>query len=204
MFLSNQHKILERYFASARRLPKSRTPKDSKGSKGPRTPPHHSTSHCVPGSGHQVPSKTSPKHLQVLPRADRRGQGLQRTPKAPKDRGPLHTTAQAIAYRDPGTRYPQKQAHTTCKCFHVSTAEAKDFKRLQRLQRTADPSTPQHEPPRTGISNVISNRSLHSSCSVRNRSITKSAESMHFEREAFIVNSRICPLKRSSPCTLYT
>ena len=102
VFLLSQHVILERYFASACRLRKSRTPKDSKGSKGPRTPPHHSTSHCVPGSGHQVPSKTSPKHLQMLPRADRRGQGLQRTPKAPKDRGPLHTAAQATAYRDPG------------------------------------------------------------------------------------------------------
>ncbi len=27
--------------------------------------------------------------------------------------------AKAIAYRDPGTRYPQKQAQTTCKCFHA-------------------------------------------------------------------------------------
>ncbi len=68
VFLSNQHIILERYFASARRLPKPRTPKDSKGPKGPRTPPHHSTSHRAPGSGHQAPSNTSTNHLQVLPR----------------------------------------------------------------------------------------------------------------------------------------
>ncbi len=125
VFLSSQHVILERYFASARQPPKPRSPKDSKGSKGPRTPPHHSTSRRVPGSGHQVPSKPSSNHLQVLPR--------------------------------------------------VPTAEAKDPKRLQKLQRTADPSTPQHEPPRTGISRVISNRSLHSSCSVRNRLIRKSS-----------------------------
>ena len=71
----------------------------------------------------------------------------------------------AIAYRDPGTRYPQKQAQTTCKCFQVSTAEAKDSKGLQRLQRTADPSALQHEPPRTGIQRFA----------VRNRSITKSS-----------------------------
>ena len=44
----------------------------------------------------------------------------------------------AIAYRDPGTRYPQKQAHTTCKCFHVSTAEAKDSK------GSKGPRTPPH------------------------------------------------------------
>ena len=30
-------------------------------------------------------------------------QRLQRTPKAPKDRGLLHATAQATAYRDPDT-----------------------------------------------------------------------------------------------------
>ncbi len=56
----------------------------------------------------------------LLPRADCRSQGLQRTPKAPKDRGPLHTTAQATAHRDPGTKHPQTQAQTTCKCFHVA------------------------------------------------------------------------------------
>ena len=60
----------------------------------------HCKGHRVPGSGHQVPSKTSPYHLQVLPRVDCRGQGLQRTPKAPKDCGPLHTAARATAYRD--------------------------------------------------------------------------------------------------------
>ncbi len=43
-------------------------------------------------------------------------QGLQRTPKAPKDRGPLHTAAQATAYQDPLNRNrgtPRGRTHFT-------------------------------------------------------------------------------------------
>ncbi len=101
VFLLSQHVILERYFASACRLRKSRTPKDSKGSKGPRTPPHHSTSHRVPGSGHQVPSKTSSYHLQVLPRvptAEAKDSKDSKSTKGPRT-PPHHSTS----HRAPGS-----------------------------------------------------------------------------------------------------
>ena len=49
LFFSSQHGVKKDV-----ELQTSKTPKDSKGSKGPRTPPRHSTSHRVPRSGHLI------------------------------------------------------------------------------------------------------------------------------------------------------
>ena len=116
VFLLSQHVILERYFASVGRLRKSRTPKDSKGSKGPRTPPHHSTSHRVPGSGHQVPSKTSSNNLQVLPRVGDTIKTMHSMPKTLAQR----ETQRGINFLFKGTTPSQGRTRATCHAKEVS------------------------------------------------------------------------------------
>ena len=96
-----KNKLIPLASASTCRLQRPRTPKDSKGSKGPRTPPHHSTSHRVPGSEHQVPSKTSSYHLQVLPRvptAEAKDSKDSKSSKGPRT-PPHHSTS----HRAPGS-----------------------------------------------------------------------------------------------------